>query len=656
MAGRSPVRLIAAVFIVLNIAVFAEAQFTGQIPSDSHNGAVTALVRDEAGSIISSGEDGFINLWDIQANMAVGRFQLSSYPIISMAVRPDRSHITIVESDGLGLYRISAWDYTLNKKIFTLRFKDPVSYITYSGSGNFLIAARSGKTGVVFVDPETGDLLQAPSALNGIVTFAATGKSERTMIAYSPSGTLSYWDLESGEQIQKLTVPQNLKSPVLFSSNRAFAGFDKDGLVVLDALSGRELSRNNTIKDGKLVCVSEESQDLICVQSQGGNSRYLHFRINNNGRFDTISQKTIPGNNLQIGCSIASGNQIVLGMADGIIRLYQQQNNSIMEMQTGHQTVINEIAASSRNLVLLNDSGGIGFVPLDFEAFSADTVISFEDAAGYDRLSADNSKETFVLWRSAGTRYAPIIRNSTGITGPVDGLSSRYPLRGCSVQNNLILFLDTAGNIHIYNIDTGKIQYRYNAPGALHASFINEKNIIIARSANAGSTPFLMVDTSTGETVPLAYPSTVGARVYLGKSGTIYAAVVDQNNSETKTTVISINTSAPADSRRLVEYQGEDTNFGIAECGGTLATTLGGDGATLFTQHNFRSFERSSGLPVKLLNTDRYFIALDRSGSILWHNASTGDIEAALHMYEGKWYLQKKNGDTLEGTVIIGHE
>ncbi len=653
MNRKSFTILFASVLVFFTAAALAEAQSSVNIPAVPHTGPITRLIQDGNGNIISTGEDGFINLWNIQENAAKSRFQLSPYPIISMALRPDHPHITVVESDNMGLYRVSAWDYTQNKRLFMLRFKDPVSYITYSAGGSFLIAARNGRTGIVFIDPESGELLQSPSALNGTVSFAATGKSERTMITYLSSGVLSYWNLETGDLIQQAAVPQNIKSPILFNNNLLMAGIDKDGLVIIDALSGNELSRNNSITNGQLLVISEESREFVCIQNQDGNNRYTLLRMDNIGRLRIINQRNIPGNNLGITYSVLLENQIAMGTEDGKISLYQQRYNSIREMRTGDQLVIHETAAAGDSLTLLHNDKGIAFIPADFNAFSADTVMRFEDAGGYDRIIAadipSKDNDFFVLWKSGN--YEPVIRNSSGIIDTVKGLSERYPLRGCSVLHNRILFLDTAGNISVYNIDTKNIQFQYRAIGSLHASFVNENNIIAARNANAGNTPFLMIDISSGETVPLAYPADIGTGIYQGGSGRIYAAAVNRNDSDFITTIVNIDTSNPADSRSFVEYQGEDTAFSIAECEGNLATTLGGDGAVLFIRQDSKPFERSSGLPVKLLVTDNYFVALDSSGSIVWHDPSSGEIEAVFRVFDGKWHLQKKNGDTLEGTV-----
>jgi WD40 repeat protein len=101
------------------------------MPAGSHRGKVNAVLWDAGHSqILSAGADGFLGIWDIKNNRAEDRFQLSSYALSSMVLRPGKPQIALIENDGLGLYRISAWDYEAKRNLFILRFRDPVSYIT----------------------------------------------------------------------------------------------------------------------------------------------------------------------------------------------------------------------------------------------------------------------------------------------------------------------------------------------------------------------------------------------------------------------------------------------------------------------------------------------------------------------------------------------
>ncbi len=97
----------------------------------AHKGPVTSVFIS-GNEVVSAGEDGFIEIWDISGLIARERFQLSSLEIKSMVKRPGKDELCLLESDGLGLYRISAWNYRERKKIFSLRFRDPVTYINYS--------------------------------------------------------------------------------------------------------------------------------------------------------------------------------------------------------------------------------------------------------------------------------------------------------------------------------------------------------------------------------------------------------------------------------------------------------------------------------------------------------------------------------------------
>jgi hypothetical protein len=158
-------------FLLLFICIpHSPAQIRGAFSSDmlpgGHRGAITALLTDGYGNVFSAGEDGFVGLW--RGQNAQERFQISPYGIRLLALRPGKTQIAAVKSDGHDIYRVSAWDYETRQNIFTLRFTDPISYINYSAAGGFLIVARArGHAGLVFIHSETGEILESPEALSG---------------------------------------------------------------------------------------------------------------------------------------------------------------------------------------------------------------------------------------------------------------------------------------------------------------------------------------------------------------------------------------------------------------------------------------------------------------------------------------------------------
>jgi hypothetical protein len=629
-------------------------------PAGKHSGAVNALAFDGENLVLSAGADGFLGIWNIQNNTSEERFQLSSYSLVSMALRPGETQVALIESDGLGLYRVSAWDYREKENLFTLRFRDPISYITYSAGGNFIILSRSARTGVVFIHPETGAVLQSPENLSVSVSFAATGRSERTMLSYSPTGVLSYWELESGEEIRHFTAPPNIRTPILFGNNRFFGGFDNQALVILDAVSGDEIIRDSLVPRGALYPANQERAEFICL-SAGANPQIIRYALNFSGRLEIRERRDIPQSGnfgssgvLSVTSAVVTGNAAVMGIADG--RVWSMTQNGIARtFASMEQIAVREAGVSGTNLGIITADNFTGFVPLDFNEFINEEPILLENAEQYTNIAAEAGGPfgTFLFWQAERNRNAPVVRRYPGNTRLLlDKIPQQFPFRSATVLGSQALFLDSVGNISVVSLDTGTIRFSFSAAGALDAAFLDARNIIIGRSAVLGNTPFLKVDITTGETVPLAYPAAIGARIYRGESGAVYGAAVTGGTGNVRTSILRLNTADPAQSTRLVEYQGEDTGFGIAECGGALASTIGGDGAILYSARGLLAFERSPGLPLRIINGGGRFLSLDTEGNIGWHDNQNGKLLALLRFYSGEWVLEQNDGQIKRGRLL----
>jgi hypothetical protein len=160
-----------------------------------------------------------------------------------------------------------------------------------------------------------------------------------------------------------------------------------------------------------------------------------------------------------------------------------------------------------------------------------------------------------------------------------------------------------------------------------------------------------MINIRTGETVPVSWPSQAGIMVYRGGSGKIYGAAIDQTDTTLRTSIIELNISNQSLSRSIVEYLGEDTLFQAAETEASLASTLGGDGASLYNSFGMIHFERTTGLPSGLTGGGIYFITVDKEGSISWHDSTTGALKAIFKLYKNEWILEKADGFTVSGTI-----
>jgi hypothetical protein len=655
-------RTFSVLFLMMTACFSVSAQvfpsWNAALMQNGHRGAVIALCFDDEERLLSVGADGFLEIWDIERKTATERFQISRYPISAMALRPGTSQIGIVDRDANGVYRISVWDYVAKKKYFTQSFLEPIASIAYAAGGSFIIAARGSMTGLLFIQAETGESLSAPD-VKGAVNLVATGKSERSMVSYLASGTLSYWDLRSRNEIQRFMVQSHLQSPILFGNNRFLAGIETDAsgnsaaLLLIDAVSGVTLSRRTVhARSGILLPITPELTECVYLAYNTFNTIIYHIAISSVGELEVKNQWQVPL--LQVITSIAVITEgVALGTADGAVWL-GYQSGAIDLMRVGSSQSIAELAASSSTLGILtqqsaDESAQLGFIPLDYRTLTQGTAVPFEYVS--HTAIAGGLGEAFLLWQG-NTATAPLIRK--GLNSVRVERLSRFPLRKAVIRKEKALFLDSAGTITVLSITNGKVLFTFSAIASLDVAFLTDDVILIGRSAVSGNTPFLLVDTITGETVPLAFPAaSVGLRVYGGASGSAYGAALEQRSGvpgAVNTVLLQLNTGNPMQSSKFFEISGEGTGFDMAETDLIFASTLGEDGIFGYGSSGSLPFERSPGLPTQLISVEHYFISVDTDGNIAWHEPNTGALLALFHLSGNEWTLQTPMG-ALHGPI-----
>ncbi|MDR1047895.1 MAG: hypothetical protein LBL64_08970, partial [Treponema sp.] len=520
----------------------------------------------------------------------------------------------------------------------------------YSAGGNFLIAVRAGNAGLMFIHPETGEILLSPQNLSGNISLAATGRSERSILVYTTSGSLSYWDLTEGTETGSFQAPSNLVNTLIFGNNRYLAGFDASSLVLVDLVSGAVLARERGERRGILISPSSTAGagEFYSLDTERG--ILSRFNLNTSGRLEIRERQVLPSNEKFSSALVLNNRSLVLGSAGGEIWLVSS-NSPPNILKTNSQVSISEIAVSGDSLAFLSGNG-MGTIPLDYRDLGGGMEFTLETAVPYTRISGmdGGKKGSFLLWQGENNRDQPVIRDPDGAERKFDMLSLRQPLLAAASRGGYILFLDSGGTGRIFSDDTEQI-FSFSSAGAMDADFVSEDSVILGRSAVSGNSPFLLINFKTGETVPLQYPASVGGRVYSGASGSIYGAAFSENGGQRGSSIVHLNLSNPRESVPLAEYEGEDPFFSIWETDAIPASTLGGDGASIYTENGVIPFEYSGGIPRSITGGKGCFVALDSDGGIYWHDSRTGKLLAVFRLYTEEWLLEVKERGFLKGPV-----
>jgi outer membrane protein assembly factor BamB len=572
--------------------------------------------------VLTAGEDGFLGVWQQRTGSAVGRaierYQLSALPVSLMKAHPVRSEIAYVETDGLAFHRLSAMNYWTKTPLFSLDFEDRITFIDYTAGGSFLVVAAGGRGTVYILDSKTGR--EACPQIAVQAAFAAASPSERTLVIYSPTGRLSYWNLQSGRQTAEFQTNVSLREPVIFRNYNLLAGWVNNELFVINATNGRTLIRDQTIPQGILFPVAWDDEKFA-VFSQDGVTVYA---IDDSGILVPDTAFPATGENVAAGAAAFSAVSTVdgffLGTGDGTL-LYLDRKGGTTAFTTETQVRVTDALVYDSTILYATIDGRRGKMAADYEAILAGAAVPLP---------------------------ARPLRGQSG------GSPAGFPV---SELNGKLLYLEAQGPV-VRAVDNEAAGSGIKAMGAperellsmflpltIDADFADDETIIIAGMFSTGGSLLQLAGIATGETVPIEITDGVALKVYRGKSGGLYTAVstiAQSGDTSGKTYLIKLDPQNPRKSRRLVEIGAEDDMFDIAESGGNLVTNLGSMTADFYdgTRGNFLfSGERAGGLPVRILDGGSSVIVVDDEGSIVWLDGATGRIQALMRIYEGEWEM-----------------
>ena len=618
-----------------------------------HTGPVRLLSYDEIHRwVLSAGDDGFLNVWDLEGKTTIGRFQVSNYRISQMALRPGKSECVILETDGIGLFRISVWDYELQKKLFSLRFIDSINYCAYSAKGTYLFILRNSSDPLVILEPKTGSILDiSVSGLYGGLNFGATGNSERTIFLYDPgksSASLGYYiDMDTGQIIQSVEFQANLSQPILALNNRFLVGIHNRVLYVFNAVTGQPVETHNLLENFQFVqpLMNHSLDRLYIYSTQAPIPQLKMITLSENG---TITFKDIPVSWPQINeksygitgmTSIPEG--LMVGTSEG--QVFSLHTDRVTIFKSMEARSILDVSAGNDYLYVLFPTL-LAKLPLNMINFKNDDAFVLEQTLSYSHIDA---------------RLFPILWNDTGsiaIEGPEKAPLLLYiqslnmqGIKKVQALEDLLLLMDTNNSVFVIDMRINKVLLNYSGIGILDASLLDSERIIIGRSNLNQQSSLLQITIATGETLPILSP--YRAVNYLSESynSHIYGfGVLDQlGQNQTDLFYLQANTENPL--KTVIKYNNEDFRATIAECQGSLLTNLGGEVLSLLTSSGFTTLTPGSAFPKKLISSDKAFIVLDNDGAISWISPSGNNL-GTLVLYENKWVLR----DYQDGKIISG--
>ena len=624
---------ISTVIFLSAAMLYGQSHFSTQ----SHQEQVTNIqaVPNSSGwdtAYFTSGEDGFLIRWG-DDNLGE-HYQISDVGIKLIAVSPNGNDIAVYETDGGSVNKVSVWDWkTLNRK-YQRNFTDSITSLQFSAKGNYLIVGTATVDGAIFIRTASWTIIDKIKANTSIVNYIHTSESEKTVAFYSPAGTLSYFNLGTGQLKQKFQVIQGLSDVVMFNSNVFLAGIKDNTIYVLNAFKGTTVT--SVSAQNPIIVSSDRDHNFYYLEYDGRNNYELKMLEVQDGNKLSNPRlvKTFRGPRGEAAICVGTKNlaDLYLGGRNGAV--YKADIEPTSTTQNFNQITENkykkifDITETGKDFFFLTDDK---LYRSDYQTGIPETVCSTQ---GHNKVISldDNS---VILW--AKSSRSPVIRKN--ITTKEEEVlftpkSSLQSVRHFKIEDkDYIVEIESNSEVSIYDFEKKSLKEVYSGTGIQDAVLAKNGNLFVAKSAASNpQVPLLSVNPETLETVPLGVKGNVAYALSI-KDNMIYGInlVSDETGKTTYVFSYDIDTKVITN---ILRFSNEDSDVFTYLKGGNLFTNIGKNKVycyNLSTKKRF-AYNRSSSIPVDICQNKNQVVILNSNGSISWCSPTSQTLQA-------DWYL-----------------
>ena len=626
-----PIVIGALLIAVLFVADLAQAEVRFMVDT-GHRGAVNVLgYHRQRNLLFSGGEDGMVRVWNLRTREITYALRVSHLPIVEIAVHPTLPHFAVLEGAS-GSYSVRVWNWERERELYNIEFSDRPLFMRYSSRGNRLIFGKLDWQSLLIVDARTGKPTSFMQDGFGIVSFAADSASEKKLMTYQPSGTITYWTIASRTHVvEPIRTVADLAAISLSANKRLMVARGGTKLLLVDAVSGMieaQVERPGIVA----TAISPRGDEIACIY-QEGKTRKL-------ARYYYLSDKQllyyIQGDEYNAIRSCAYGEDMLfLAFEDGGIRGLRP-SGEVESIAEDRLARISDIAIAGDKLVVATQST-ICVLSSDF--FSGEVHY-------FSRRLLDNpllapvgvefTRDGMILLWSKGRMPAAFV-----IADPTSGFVERSfaefqsPLVHVAMYGDRILALDRSGLCRV--IETGDFStlFEYPAPGMNKIIYARGNTIIGGRSVISDfDSAMLWINSETGETVSIGDSRfMVYELAYDARQNLLFTVGVEKRGQE-YFTVWKAHLGDDYEEEILIgRFAGEDVDASLAIDirGRRIYSSLGLDRIQHWDGIQLGDLERSPQGPRKLAVAGGKLFSLNRDSSITVWDLASGRI--LLHFY-----------------------
>lgn len=627
---------------------------TRAVVSSGHRGAVLDMAEDgDRGLLFSVGEDGFLRVWDAEAGTLVRKIAVTRQRIASIALDPVAPRAAVVVTDGVRSFAVQVWNWDTEKLLYSIPLGNAPLFVRFSRSGTYLLCGDMQWTGLHVHRSRDGTAVPFHPEGFGMVGFAEVSRSDSTLLTYQPSGTLSYWDLATGEVIREMTAAAGLVNVRTSEDRATLVGLDGSEVVGIDALTGETRFRHDASGIASMDTSPDAGQIALLRRDGTLQVRDSLGRVPDPppiaGRFDWLPRLV----RMSRGTILLAGDDGQIGSIS--------RDNRVREFARDLLARVSDMAARDDMLVVAAD--GLLHVLRVGDRHAASDAVSevfsvrapFAGPVGV--LFMDPQK--LLVWKKGdGPGALCEIDLSTGQSRDCP-VSFDAPLSAVSARDDVVYTLEKSGEVRVFQLATGVPLFRSRWPGAVCVAPLGTRSLVLGRLAGgAVGSSLVRIDLETGETAPLPGSETLTfALAPDPKDGTLYALGMSADGH----TTLSRYDGSELESQTIVDSaRGEyvSASLTIDPSSNYLYTSLGREVVRAWTGRAMQRLAEPARATLTLCALGGVLASLERDSSIsLWDTSADRPFGGIYPFRDGSWAAVMADGAILgssEGRQKVG--
>lgn len=641
--------------ITFTTSLFATTKF---VINKGHFSPIINIQYDQERDLIFSAEEmGALSIWNRSDQTLRNHFQLTSNIIDKILISPNDNYITVLSHD-IDKYYLSVWNWNTEKKIYSRIIEEQPLFLEYSTSGRYLFYGNVQNPSLTFLNARNGVQLNYMKQLPSIYDFGYLGSTERTLMTYSSSGSINFYDFRTSEEKLRVSTINGLnKINVIQNFGKKYISALKENQIYLIARDSGSVADKIEFSDLRNFYQNRITGDALTVERSNRNYILKKWSTESDSFTEIEKSITLPPN-ISITSLVDTEGLTLAGDKEGSLYKANWETSQMEPFSIDYTKKISDLSISGNVLTLSGEDGLLSikapFFNNNLSTLSKPEFLKQESPINGETGILELENDCLLLWNASDSTASIAIFNTENNLTEYEYDDFTSPIQDITYENGKIITLEKNGTIKIINVEENEEIFTYTAIGLQDISMVDDTTLFAGRTSTSGKSPAITININTKETLTVLDDRfLIFDSMAVESNNQFYSLGLIHQDNKTKTILKSHKYNDLNDTTPLIIYNGEDINAQVLidpNDSRTIYAKLGTSGVYKITGRNVTKYTNNKPVKKIYLN-DSILYSLNLDNSITLFKASTGQLLYTIHIFkDDSWALIPASSDMYFGS------